>query len=91
METILLAINDSSDMLCFDLYLIKIFVKSTKAKRYTDVVFKLTLYCHGWKKQFFLVSDICINFLSFIFKNMLCNNNLARCRKFIFISPLTHV
>ena len=49
METILLAINDSSDMLCFDLYLIKIFVKSTKAKRYTDVVFKLTLYCQGWK------------------------------------------
>ena len=48
-ETILAAINDSSDMLCFDLYLIKIFVKSTKAKRCTNVVFKLTLYCQGWK------------------------------------------
>ena len=40
-----MAINDSSDELCFDLYLINIFAKSTKAERYTDVMFKLTLYC----------------------------------------------
>ena len=53
MENILVAISDSSDMLCFDLYLIKIFVKSTEAKRYTDVVFKLTLYCQGGNNNFF--------------------------------------
>ena len=34
-----------SDVPCFDLYLINIFVKLTKAKRFTDVMFKLTLYC----------------------------------------------
>ena len=45
METISVAINDSSDLLCFELYLINIFAKSTKAERYTDVIFKLTLYC----------------------------------------------
>ena len=49
METTLVAINASSDMLCFDLYLITVFVKSAKANRCTDVVFKLTLYCQGWK------------------------------------------
>ena len=38
-----MAINDSCDVLCFDLYLINIFMKSTKAKRCTDVMFKLTL------------------------------------------------
>ena len=39
-----MAINDSSDELCFDLYLINIFAKSTKAERYTGVMFKLILY-----------------------------------------------
>ena len=32
-----MAINDSSDVLCFDLYLINIFAKSTKTRRCTDV------------------------------------------------------
>ena len=45
METILVAINDSSDVPCFDVYLINIFAKSTKAERYTDIIVKLTLYC----------------------------------------------
>ena len=40
-----MAINDSSDVLCCDLYLINIFAKSTKAERCIDVMFKLTLYC----------------------------------------------
>ena len=44
-ETISVAISDSCDVLCFDLYLINIFTKSTKAEGYTDVMFKLTLYC----------------------------------------------
>ena len=44
-ETISLAINDSSDVRCLDLYLINIFTKSTKAERCTDIKFKLTLYC----------------------------------------------
>ena len=43
-ETILVAINDSSDVLCFILYLINIFEKSTKVERCTDVMFKLILY-----------------------------------------------
>ena len=37
--------KDKSDMICLDLYLINIFVKSTKAERCTDVMFRLTLYC----------------------------------------------
>ena len=44
-ETISVAINDSSDVRCLDLYLINIFTKSTKAERCTDIKFKLTLYC----------------------------------------------
>ena len=44
-ETISVAISDSSDVLCFDLYLINIFVKSMKAEICTDIIFKLTLYC----------------------------------------------
>ena len=40
-----MAVNDSSDVLCFDLYLINIFVKPMKAERCTGVMFKLTLYC----------------------------------------------
>ena len=40
-----MAINDSSGVLCFDLYLINISAKSTKAKRCTDIMFKLTLHC----------------------------------------------
>ena len=39
-----MAINDSCAVLCFDLYLINIFTKSTKAERCTDVMFRLTLY-----------------------------------------------
>ena len=45
METISVAINDGPDLLCFDLYLINTFAKSTKAERCTDVMFKLSLYC----------------------------------------------
>ena len=45
MEKTLFAISDSSDMLCFDLYQINIFAKSTKAERCTDVTLKLTLNC----------------------------------------------
>ena len=44
-EIISVTINDSSDVLCFDLYLINIFVKYTKAERCTDVMFTQTLYC----------------------------------------------
>ena len=35
--------NDSSDLFCFELYLINVFAKSTKKERYADVMFKLTL------------------------------------------------
>ena len=45
METISVAINGSSDVHCFDLYLINIFMKSRKAERCTDVMFKLAFYC----------------------------------------------
>ena len=45
METISAAINGSSDVRCFDLYLINIFTKSRKAERCTDVMFKLAFYC----------------------------------------------
>ena len=45
MEIILVAMTDSSDVNSFDLYLINIFTKSTKAERCTDVMFKATLYC----------------------------------------------
>ena len=41
-ETISMAMIDSSDVLCFDL--INISVKSTKVERCTDVMFKFTLY-----------------------------------------------
>ena len=44
METILVAITDSSDVRYFDLYLINIFTKSTKLEICTDIMFKLTLY-----------------------------------------------
>ena len=39
-----MAISHSSDMLCFDLYLINIFAKSMKVITCTLAVFKLTLY-----------------------------------------------
>ena len=45
METISVAINGSSDVCCFDLYLINIFTKPRKAERCTDVMFKLAFYC----------------------------------------------
>ena len=41
----MIAINDSSDVLCFYLYLINISEKSMKVGSFTDVMFKLTLYC----------------------------------------------
>ena len=44
-ETILVVITDSSDVHCFDLYLINIFTKPTKSERCTDIMFKLTLDC----------------------------------------------
>ena len=40
-----MAISDRFDVLCFDLYLINIFVKSMKVERCTDIMFKQTLYC----------------------------------------------
>ena len=43
-ETISVAIASSFDVRCFDLYLIYIFTKPTKAERYTDVMFKLAFY-----------------------------------------------
>ena len=42
-ETISVVISDNSDALCFDLYLINIFEKSTETERCTDVMFKLKL------------------------------------------------
>ena len=44
-ETISVAITDSSDIRCFNLYLVYRFMKSTKAERCTDIMFKLALYC----------------------------------------------
>ena len=42
-ETISVIINDSSNVLCFDLYLIHIIGKSMKAERRIGVMFNLTL------------------------------------------------
>ena len=42
-ETIPVIINDSSNVLCFDLYLIHIIGKSMKAERRIGVMFNLTL------------------------------------------------
>ena len=39
-----MAINDSSDVLSFDLYFLNIFKKSTNAERCIDVMFKMALY-----------------------------------------------
>ena len=44
-ETISVAINDSFEVRCLNLYLINIFTKSTKAERCTGITFKLTRYC----------------------------------------------
>ena len=52
-KTISVAIASSSDVRCFDLYLINIFTKPTKAERYTDVMFKLAFYI-----LFFTVEDL---------------------------------
>ena len=41
METISVAVTGSSDMRCFDLYLINIFMKPRKVDRCTDFMFKL--------------------------------------------------
>ena len=40
-----MAISDSFEKLCFDLYLINILAKSMTAERGTDVMVKLTLCC----------------------------------------------
>ena len=45
METFSVAITGSSDMRCFDVYLINIFTKSRKTERCTNVMFKLAFYC----------------------------------------------
>ena len=45
MKTISVAITGSSDICCFDLYLINMFTKSRKAERCTDFMFKLAFYC----------------------------------------------
>ena len=44
-ETISVAINDSFEVWCLNLYPINIFTKSTKAERCTGITFNLTLYC----------------------------------------------
>ena len=44
-ETISVVITDSSNVHCFDLYLINIFMKSMKAERCRDM-FNLTLYIY---------------------------------------------
>ena len=44
-ETFSVAINDSSGVLCFNLYRINIFEKPAKAQRCRDVMFNLTFYC----------------------------------------------
>ena len=44
MEIIAGAINDSSDVHCFDMNLIIIFAKSMKAERCINVMFKLRLH-----------------------------------------------
>ena len=45
METISVAVNESSGVLGFEMYLINLFEKSAKADRCTDVMYNLTLYC----------------------------------------------
>ena len=57
MAIISVAINDSSDMLCFDLYLINIFAKSTKAERYTDFMFKLILIVYLLLLKIYINND----------------------------------
>ena len=44
-EIILVAITDTFNVHYFDLYLINIFTKSTKAERWTDIMVGLVLYC----------------------------------------------
>ena len=39
-----MAINGSSDVLCFEFYLMITFAKSSKSERCTDVSFKVTLH-----------------------------------------------
>ena len=75
-----MAINDSCDVLCFDLYLINIFMKSTKAKRYTDVLFKLTLYC-------FSVTVEDLNLQQYIYEDI---NILDTCYFILLDSILVH-
>ena len=43
-EIILVAITDTFNVHYFDLYLINIFTKSTKAERWTDIMVGLVLY-----------------------------------------------
>ena len=44
METISVAITSSTNVHCFDLYLINVFMKSRKAERCTDIMFKLAFF-----------------------------------------------
>ena len=44
-EQTFIVITDSSDVPCLELYLINMFTRSTKVERFTDITFKLTLYC----------------------------------------------
>ena len=44
-DTISVAITDSSNVQCLDMYLIIIFMKSIKSERCTGIMFKLRLYC----------------------------------------------
>ena len=44
-EIISVPITDNVDVRCLYLYLINVFTKSTKAERFTDSMFKVTLYC----------------------------------------------
>ena len=52
-------------------------------------IFKKSNY--GLNYVFPGVGHFCRNFLSFIFRNISCNNNLAGCGKLIFTCPLAQV
>ena len=51
-EFISVAVNDSSDVLCFYLCLINLLAKSMKTERCTAVMFKLLFICYCWRFKF---------------------------------------
>ena len=54
-EAIAVAISDSFDVLCFDLYPIYILKKTAKTERCTGVMFRLALLlfiCYCWRSNF---------------------------------------